>query len=100
MVFKNKRYCLTQLGFGLSIALLVMKRVLSTALHWNENIHRATSYLDDILVDERIATAVEVEDHLSRHGLVCKPAEAVSEGIRVLGIRVKGEAESSFLETR
>ena len=55
-----------------------MKKVLSTALHWNENYCATSPYLDNILVDERIATAVKVEDHLSRHDLVCKPAEAVS----------------------
>ena len=97
VMFKGKRYCLTRLGFGLSIAPLVMKKVLNTTLSWDERIDRATSpYLDDILVDERIATAVDVGNHLCRHGLVCKPAEAVSEGARVLGVRVWGERNCLF----
>ncbi|XP_071530436.1 uncharacterized protein [Panulirus ornatus] len=45
-----------------------MKKVLSTALSWDERINCATSYLDDILVD----VAMDVEKRLSYHGLVCK----------------------------
>ena len=92
VVFRGQRYCLTRLGFGLNIALLVLKKVLGTVLSWNERIEQATSpYLDDILVDEGIASAVEVEAHLRRYGLTSKPAERVSDGSRVLGIRVWGE---------
>ena len=65
VVFRGQRYCLTRLGFGLNIAPLVLKKVLGTVLSWNERIEQATSpYLDDILVDEGIASAVEVEAHL------------------------------------
>ena len=84
VVFKGRRYCLTRLGFGLNIAPLVLKKVLNTVLSWDEKIDRATSpYLDDILVDESIASAMEVENHL-----VCKLAESVPRGARVLGMRV------------
>ncbi|KAK4312976.1 hypothetical protein Pmani_015641 [Petrolisthes manimaculis] len=89
VVFRGQRYCLTRLGFGLNIAPLVLKKVLGTILSWNEIIEQAASpYLDDIFVDEGIATAAEVEAHLHHYGLTCKPAERVSEGSRVLGIRV------------
>ena len=92
VVFRGQRYCLTRLGFGLNIAPFVLKKVLGTVLSWDERIERATSpYLDDILVDESIASATEVETHLRAHGLICKPAERVAEGARVLGIRVWGE---------
>lgn len=92
VVFKGQRYCLTRLDFGLCIAPLVMKKVLTTVLSWDAKINRATNHnLDDILVDERVESATKVENYLSRHGLVCKPAEGVSEGARVLGIRVWGE---------
>ena len=92
VVFRGQRYCLTRLGFGLNIAPLVLKNVLGTVLSWNERIEQATSpYLDDILVDEGIASAVEVEAHLRRYGLTSKPAERVSDGSRVLCIRIWGE---------
>ncbi|KAK3852586.1 hypothetical protein Pcinc_040836 [Petrolisthes cinctipes] len=74
-----------------------MKKVLTTALSWDKRIHRATSpYLDDILVDQRIASSEDVEAHLQCYGLVCKAAEQVSQGARVLGIRVWGENQSLF----
>lgn len=92
VVFRGRRYCLTRLGFGLNIAPLVLKKVLDRVLSWDEKIHSATSpYLDDILVDESVVTAAAVENHLRRHGLVCKPPENVYNGTRVLGIRVWGE---------
>ncbi|KAG0699585.1 hypothetical protein GWK47_002949 [Chionoecetes opilio] len=97
VVFRGMRYCLTRLGFGLSIAPLVPKKVLSTVLSWDEIINSAASpYLDDILVDESVASAAEVENHLSRHDLICKPAERVHEGARVLGMRVWGERRGLF----
>ena len=81
VVFRGQRYCLTRLGFGLNIAPLVLNKVLGTVLSWNERIEQATSpYLDDILVDEGIASAVEVEAHLRHYGLTSKPAERVSDG--------------------
>lgn len=89
VVFRGKRYCLTRLGFGLNIAPLVLKKVLSTVLCWDTRIKQATSpYLDDILVDERVATATDVQNHLHRHGIVSKPAERVKKGARVLGMKV------------
>lgn len=91
-MFHGRRYCLTRLGFGLNIAPLVLKKVLSRVLSWDEKVNSATSpYLDDILVDESIVTAAEVESHLKRFGLLCKPPESVQAGARVLGIRVWGE---------
>lgn len=92
VIFRKRRYCLTRLGFGLNIAPLVLKKVLGTVLSWNERIDRATSpYLDDILINESIASAEEVETHLRSCGLTCKPVERVYDGARVLGIRVWGE---------
>lgn len=92
VVCTERRYRLTRPGFGLNIAPLVLKKVLATVLSWDDKIDHATSpYLDDILVDESIASATEIESHLSHNGLVCKTAENVSRGARVLGMRVCGE---------
>lgn len=74
-----------------------MKKVLCTALSWDEKINQATSpYLDDILVDQRIVSTADVELQLNNHGLVCKAAEQVSKGSRVLGMRVWGERQGLF----
>ena len=97
VVFQGRRWCLTRLGFGLSLAPMVMRKVLEMALKRDPKVHSAASpYADDILVNEDIATASEVKGHLEELGLTCKPPEKVSEGARVLGIRVWGERQGLF----
>ena len=88
---------MTRLGFGLSLGPMVMRKVLEMALKRDPKVHSATSpYVDDILVNEDIATASEVKSHLEALGLTCKPPKKVSEGARVLGIRVWGERRGLF----
>ncbi|XP_043240252.1 uncharacterized protein LOC122390888 [Amphibalanus amphitrite] len=97
VVFQGRRWCLSRLGFGLSLAPMVMRKVLEMALKRDPRVHTATSpYVDDILVNENIATALEVKGHLEALGLTCKSPEKVSEGARVLGIRVWGERQGLF----
>ena len=92
VVFRGQRWCLTRLGFGLSVAPLVMKKVLQMALSFDSKIDGAASaYVDDICVREDVATAEEVITHLKRHGLLCKPPQRLMEGARVLGLRVCGQ---------
>ena len=67
------------------------------ALSRDPKVDSATSpFVDDILVNEDVATAAEVKHHLEGLGLVCKPPESVSEGARVLGLRVWGEQQGLF----
>jgi len=76
VIFRGQRYCLTRLGFGLNVAPSIMKAVLAKLLSQDDTILRATSpYLDDIFVNEDVASAQQVERHLSQFGLTCKPAE-------------------------
>lgn len=97
VVWQGRRWCLTKLGFGMSLAPLVMKKVLSMALSWDKTIESATSpYVDDILVREDVVSAGVVKTHLEQHGLVCKPAERIPDGARVLGLRVWGERQGLF----
>ena len=97
VLFRGRRYCLTRMGFGLNIAPLVLKKILSTVLSWDERINTAVSpYLDDMMVNEDVASVADVVRHLSRYGLTCKPAESVYEGARVLGMRVWGEQRGLF----
>lgn len=91
IVFRGQRYCLTRLGFGLNVAPMVMKTVVSEVLKQNSVIDGAASpYVDDIIVNEDIVTADVVIDHLRQFGLECNPAQRVAEGARVLGLRVGG----------
>jgi len=92
VIFRGQRYCLTRLGFGLNVAPNIMKAVLAKVLAQDQVIEQATSpYIDDIFVNEDVASAQQVENHLSQFGLVCKPAERVADGARVLGLEVWGE---------
>ena len=59
------------------------------ALSRDPKVDSATApFVDDILVNEDVATAAEVKHHLEGLGLVCKPPKSVSEGARVLDLRV------------
>lgn len=93
VIFRGWRYCLTRLGFGLSVAPSIMKAVLAKVLSQDDIIQQATSpYIDDIFVNENMASAQQVEHHLSQFGLTCKPAERLASGARVLGLDVWGES--------
>ena len=51
----EKRYCLTHLGFGLNVAPLIMKAIVSTALSQEEaEGHAASAYINNIYVNEDI----------------------------------------------
>ncbi|KFD47469.1 hypothetical protein M513_11630 [Trichuris suis] len=89
VVFKQRRYCPTRLGFGLNVAPLIMKAVVKCVLSQDLNVEKGTSsYIDDILVNEDVVGAGQVEQHLARYGLSCKAHERVADGARVLGLRV------------
>ena len=92
VMFKGRRYCLTRLGFGLNVAPLIMKTVLNLVLSQDPDVKRGTSaYIDDVFVNEDIVTASRVAEHLQRYGLTTKAYERVTDGARVLGLRVWGE---------
>ena len=64
VIFRGQRYCLTRLGFGLNVAPTITKAVLAKVLSQNDTILWATSpYLDDIFVNEDVASAQQVECH-------------------------------------
>ena len=97
VIFRGRRYCLTRLGFGLNVAPNIMKAVLAKVLSQDDTIQQATSpYLDDVFVNEDVASAEQVEHHLSQFGLTCKPAEKLASGARVLGLDVWGSQESFY----
>ncbi|KFD60909.1 LOW QUALITY PROTEIN: hypothetical protein M514_26898 [Trichuris suis] len=92
VVFMGRRYCLTRMGFGLNVAPLVMTTLLNHVLSLDPDVRKGTSaYIDDILVNEDIVSAHRVQRHLARYGLTCKAPERVTDGTRILGLRVWGE---------
>ena len=87
--YKGKTFCLTRLGFGLSSAPRIMSKILKTVLGINERIKEATiSYIDDILVNESVATTEEVIRHLNMYGLITKAPESLDGGA-ALGLRLE-----------
>ena len=90
VMVNGRRYCLGRLGFGLNVAPLIMKAVVEAVLSVDDRMRRAVlAYVDDLLVDERVASADEVVAHFARYGLVCRPPQRVtSDGVRALGLKV------------
>ena len=98
--FKGKTYCLTRLGFGLSVAPRVMTVVLKRVLGQDAVIKSATSaYIDDILVNTSIVKAGDVIDHLTRFGLESKPPELLDGGT-ALGLKLNRRKDGTLGFTR
>eukprot|EP00795_Rhopilema_esculentum_P006916 gene6916-12529_t len=66
-----------------------MSKILQTALKKNEQIYRAThSYIDDILLDEKMVSAPKLIQHLKKFGLITKEPETLKGGA-ALGLQLK-----------
>ena len=95
--YKNRTYCLTRLGFGLSSAPRIMSRILKTVLGRSEKIRNATSsYIDDILVNESCVSASELTEYLAQFGLVAKPAEPLDGGA-ALGLKLRRDVTGELV---
>ena len=90
VVINGQLYCLGRLGFGLNVAPSIMKAVVQAVLDQDDRIKKAVlAYVDDLLVDESVATADEVIAHFADFGLKCKTPQRAAEGaVRALGLRV------------
>ena len=89
--WKGQTFVLTRLGFGLNIAPKVMTKIVEYILADNSTIRNAaSSYIDDIFVNEDRVPVQSVVEHLEKFGLVTKPAEVLGdqESVRVLGLSV------------
>ena len=92
--YKGQRYALSRLGFGLNVSPVIMTAIMTKVLQSDEILARATSfYLDDIFLDENIASTEYLVQHLQKFGLQVKPPEKVVKGARVLGLHVWGGPE-------
>ena len=98
--FNGKHYALTRLGFGLTCAPRIMTMILGKVLSLDDSISRATDhYIDDVLVQESIASATRVREHLLEYGLVSKDAQSLDGG-RVLGISLKKASHGHLVMSR
>ena len=95
ILIKGERYCLTQLGFRLNVAPMIMKTIVSTVLAQEERMMKATSsYIDDIYVNEEVISVDKVKVKLESFGLTCKDPECLKYGAKVLGLKVWGEHDT------
>ena len=89
VVIGGRRYALARVGFGLSIAPLVLKAVVRAVLQQDPDVERATiPYVDDLCLNEDIVSADRVVEHFASYGLECKPPQRAANGARMLGFRV------------
>ena len=89
VLIKGERYCLTWLGFGLNVALMIMKPIVSTVLAQEEQTMKAMSvYIDDINMNEEIVSVDEVMAKLESFGLTYKDPEHLKHGAKVLGFKI------------
>ncbi|XP_067943225.1 uncharacterized protein [Watersipora subatra] len=87
--FNGQLYVMARLGFGLNVAPKIMSRILAKVLSMDEKIAKGTDhYIDDIVVNEDVVSALKVKDHLQKYGLLSKKPESLSS-TRVLGLRVE-----------
>ena len=55
VIIKSKWFCLTRLGFGLNVASLVIKSVITAIRSRDQEIKSATSaYVDNIFIDKKL----------------------------------------------
>ena len=88
----GKRYCLTCLGFGLNVAPLIMKAIVSAVMSQEEAMGRAASAdIDDSYVNKDVVPATCIREHLAQFGLKCKDPEQLEDGAQVLGLAVRME---------
>ncbi len=89
--WNGKTYLLTRLGFGLSIAPKVMTAIVTKVLGQSELVKAgASSYIDDIFVNDNIVRSEIVVEQLRKYGLLSKEPISLGtiDGVRVLGLRV------------
>ena len=94
-------YYLTRLGFGLNCAPRILSKILETVLSLNDTVREATdNYLDDLLVNEDVASAEFVRLHLQKFGLEAKPPVSLRDGAKVLGLWVEESPDRGLVWRR
>ena len=98
--FQGQRYVMTRMGFGLNVAPKVMSRVLQAVLSSEPDVGEGTdSYIDDIVINERMVAPSRVRALLLNYGLVTKDPVHL-DGARVLGLHVERDSVGCFVWTR
>ena len=73
VIFRNQRFCLTRLGFGLNVVPLIMKSFIDAIVSQDYTIKSATSaFVDEIFMNESLVPASHVQQYILDYGLVSK----------------------------
>ncbi|XP_067949585.1 uncharacterized protein [Watersipora subatra] len=98
--FNGQLYVMTRLGSGLNVAPKIMSPILAKVLSMHEKIAKGTDqYIDDIVVNEDVVSALKVKNHLQKYGLLSKEPESLSSA-RVLGLRVEASNSGTLKWSR
>ena len=83
-----------RLGFGLNVAPKIMSAIMNMVMSQDGEIQRAmTSYIDDVYINENVASSRRVKEHLECFGLVGKTLELLQNGANVLRLHVSGNGK-------
>ena len=99
VLLEGKRYCLSCMSFGLKVAPSIMWAIGEATLSKFDTVRQATSaYIDDVFINEDIASATRVRQHLANFGLASKKPEQLQNNTRVLGLTVQEEGKMQIWE--
>ena len=77
------------MGFGLNVVPSIMQAIVEATLSKDNTIWQATSaYIDNVFINENIASATRVRQHLANFGLASKEVEQLQSSVRLLGLTV------------
>ena len=86
------------MGFGLNVAPSIMRAIVEATLSKDDAVRQATSaYIDDVFINEDIASATRVRQHLANFGLVSKEPEWLQNGAEHVQISVSQNRYKSNL---
>jgi hypothetical protein len=93
VVFKSKRYCMTRLGFGLTVALNILTHVLRKVLSMDKEVGAASdSYVNYIIVNNDLVSNEHAIKLLERYVLEQNEPESC-EGEHILRLHVQQHKE-------
>ena len=83
----------------LNVAPSILRAIVEVTLSKDDAVRPATlAYIDDVFINEDIASTAKVRKHLANFGLVSKEPERLQNGARVFGLTVQEEGKMLMWE--
>ena len=86
VIFKDKQFCLTWLGFGLNVVPLIIVDAITSQDHVIKS--TMSAYTDNIFINESFVSAVYVQQHILDYSLVCKNPERLRNKTNIICLQV------------